>query len=426
MNTGRIAIRRRRRHPRGTVYVAVLAIAMLVLVLGLGGVASARAIARTRNEARDISGARWAALSAIELARNTIEKDPLWRSKHTNGLWMTNVALGEAKVSLDVTNPNGALNRLPTDPVDITATATQGRSAHTARVTLQASTTAYTCLDIPMTAGGAIGATSATVHASGYTIGTNNAFTALLCTINANVEASLTAIGLTVNGTATSLAPARTMPGSNVFDYYLANGTVIAASSLPTRSGARALYRVLLSPTVNPYGSVNASGIYVLDGGNNSITIESCRIVGTLVIINASGAVVLQSTLLAEPNTRSMPCIMIRGDATISCASTTMSEAGATPVNFNPASTPYPWPNGTSNTALTDTYTGAIDGLVYVSGNVTVSSTPAVGMLVVGGGLTLGGTLTLGYTSDYKRSPPPGFAQVVMRPEQGSRKQSVQ
>jgi hypothetical protein len=406
------------------VYVAVLALAALVLVLGLGGLASSRAIVRAKSATRDLSGARWAALSAIELGRYNIERDPKWRTTHANGTWMNAVGIGDAKVSLDVTNPSGALDRSPTDSVEMTATAVQGSAAHTAWVRLNASVTGYTCLDIPLTAGGSISATSATVNASGYTIAANGAFTALLCTINANVEAGLTATGLTINGSARSLAGTRTMPGSDAFDYYIAKGTVIAASSVAIKSGARTI-QGLLSPTSNPYGSANAQGIYIFDAGGSSAAIGACRIVGTLVVINASGPVVLQSVIVAEPESRSMPCIMIQGDCTISCSSGSLTEASVA-TNLNPAATPFPWPGGVSNASLADTYTGSIDGLVYVSGAASVSGTPAINQLIVGGGLTLGGTLTLGYNSDYKRSPPPGFAQVVMKPEQGSRKQSVQ
>lgn len=414
--------------PRGGVYVAVLGMSMLVLVLGLGGLASARAISRTRADAGDLSGARWAASSGVELARYAIERDPTWRSVRSNGDWFSDVAVGSATVSVSVNNPNGAMGRLPNDPVEITARAYQGSTVHTARLMLDAQSTPYSALDVPLTAGGAITATSATVHASGYTIATNLAFTALLCNINANVEAGLTAVGLTVNGTSRSLAGTRSLPGADAFDYYLANGTYIPGTSLPLRSGARTISNTVLSPVSNYFNSaLNSRGIYVIDAGNQVIAIGPCRIVGTLVIINANGAVRLQSTILAEPAVSNFPCIMVRGDANITATSDLLTEGAGTP-NYNPSNVPYPWPNGVSNGTIgtTESYDSAINGLVYISQNASVSGSPTINQLVVGGALSLGGTLTLGYTSEYRRNPPPGFSVIRMRPRAGDRRQVVE
>ena len=80
-----------------------------------------------------------------------------------------------------------------------------------------------------------------------------------------------------------------------------------------------------------------------------------------------------------------------------------------------------PWPRGKVLGG-----SSSINGLVYVSGNVTVSGSPAITNLVAGGDVTLGGTLTLGYSADYQRTPPPGFATIVMRAQAGSRQQVVQ
>lgn len=412
---------------RGTVYVAVLGISSLVLVLGLGGIASARAIARARTEARDLSGARWAAHSAIEATRYYIEQNSQWRTLRTNGKWMNAARIGGAEVSVEVINPSGTLDRAESDPVNITATALQGRSVHTVSVTLAPQIVPHTCMELPLATGGAITATGATLHASGFTISTNAAFTALLCTINANVEASLTAVGVTVNGTQTSLAPARTFPSADAFSYYLARGTVIPASALPSSGSTRVVAAALLSPTSNPYTSdLNAQGIYIIDAANNAIAIKACRIIGTLVIINPKGAVALQSTIVAEPAVRNYPCIMIQGDASIETTSGTMTESSSTTPNYNPVGSAYPYPNGVTNTTVTDSYISSIDGLVYVSGNVSTSGSPVIGQLVIGGSLTLGGTLTLGYSAEYKNNPPPGFAQVTMRPAMGSRRQVVQ
>ena len=54
-------------------------------------------------------------------------------------------------------------------------------------------------------------------------------------------------------------------------------------TSLP--ASAYVMDRVLLSPTSNPYGTPNASGIYIINCNNQNVTIGPCRIVGTLVLL---------------------------------------------------------------------------------------------------------------------------------------------
>jgi hypothetical protein len=426
MLTGHAALRPQTARRRGGVYVAVLGVSALVLVLGMGGLASARSIARAQSEARDMSGARWAAVSALELGRYAMERNARWRTQRSNGDWCTDAVLGDATVTLSAVNPSGAMNRSVTDPVDLTAVAYQGACTHRITLRLQAEATPLDSLNIPLAVGGSITATSATVNASGYTIAANGAFTALLCSINANVEAGLTATGLVVNGTMRSLAPTRALPGSDAFDFYTANGTSIPVTALTLKSGVRTFTSGVLSPNSNPLnGALNAQGVYVIDAANAGIAIGPCRIVGTLVIINAS-AVTLQSGVIAEPAVTNFPCIMVRGNATISTTGSTLAESSGTATNYNPSQTAYPYPNGVSNATTTDSYAPAINGLVYVSGNATVTDSPAINQLIVGGDLTLGGTLTLGYTSEYRRSPPPGFAVVRMRPAAGQWKQVVQ
>ncbi|MGH7130742.1 MAG: hypothetical protein ACREJO_02210 [Phycisphaerales bacterium] len=413
---------------RGSIYVVVLGVSLLVTMIGLGGVSANSAIARSINAGSDSSRARWTAQSALELARQLIDADPLWRTNRANGAWVTDSALGKATYSISVVNPSGALNRTETDTVVVTAIGKFGTSVHTMEAQLVADSSAPSCLSCAAAVGGSITFNSTDVTCTDSLIASNSAVTAVTASVNAKIEASLTALGLTFKQSAASLCPQRAMPGSGAFNYYLANGTSIPVTSLPGTSGARTISRVLISPAVNPFsGGTNSQGIYVIDAGGADLTILDCRIVGTLVIINPGTTCSIKSSVVWEPAVANYPCLMVRGNANIRTSASALSEnSGGSNINVNPASTPYPYNGGISNSSTSDTFPSSIEGLVYVSGNLTTATSVSCRMLLVGGNLTAGGVLVLNYDSTYNDTPPPGFATVKMRPLLGGARQVTQ
>src|SRR5205823_15057550 len=116
-----------------------------------------------------------------------------------------------------------------------------------------------------------------------------------------NIWCNVEALGTIGNGgnfygTKLGGAAPRTLPGSGVFDYYVANGTSIPLTSLPTWSGTRALNGGVLAPTVNTIaGGTNADGIYVIDCQGQLFTIGNVRIVGTVVLLNCGGLTIKSS-----------------------------------------------------------------------------------------------------------------------------------
>jgi hypothetical protein len=115
----------------------------------------------------------------------------------------------------------------------------------------------------------------------------------------------------------------------------------------------------------------------------------------------------------------------VKGNIALSYTTTPLSESTAPKPNFNPGGTPYPYPGGVVDVDKIDLYPSLIDGVVYVSGNLTTSGSPTVDCLVVGGTWSAGGTLTLNYDGAVYQNPPPGFGGAGMAPVPGSWKQSV-
>ncbi len=413
-------------------YIAVLVTTLIVMTLGLAGLLAVRSQARASNGLNDAVDARLYALAGVEVARLQIAQNTNWRTAYSNGAWATNQPIGVGNLSVSVVNPNGGLNNSPYDSVTVTSTGVKNSATHISQVTLVAQPVPFSCLNAALMANSAINLGTTTVYGFNEILASNSTITALLGTVYPNVEAAGLVAGTTFNGTVTSLVAARTMPDSTVFSYYTSAGTAISISSLGSPA---VLQNVVLSPASNPYGTqTNSLGIYVIDCQNQPITISQCRVVGTLVLLNAGSSSSVQGNVNFAAAVSNYPCLLVQGSITIQFDSTTTLQEGKSPVtNFNPpgtnppsTATPYPWGSANYNSTMTDTYASTISGPVYVSGNLATSNAPAFNVLIVGGTLTSSGQMTLGYDLQYYTNPPPGFCTIPMVPSSGSWQQLVQ
>jgi hypothetical protein len=418
---------------RGITYVAVLGTTLIVMTLGLAGLMAARSQARASNSLNDAVDARLNALAGIEFARLQITQNSNWRSNYSNGAWATNQPIGAGTMSVSVVNPNGGLNHSWYDPVTVTSTGVKNSATHISQVTLVAQPIPFTCLNAAATANSAISfSLLTTVNGFNQVLASNVSVTSLsLSPIYPNVEAVVSIVGTGFQGTTTAGVAARTMPDNTVFNYYTTNGTSIGISSLGSPA---TLQNVVLSPASNPYGAqTNSQGIYVIDCQGQPITISQCRIVGTLVLLNAGATSSVQGNVNFASVVSNYPCLLVQGSITIQFDSTTaLQESHSPATNFNPAgasppatATPYPWGSSNYNATTTDSYASTIAGLVYVSGNLTTSNAPAFNVLVVGGTLTSSGQLSLSYDAMYLNNPPPGFCTIPMEVSPGSWQQVV-
>jgi hypothetical protein len=417
---------------RGATYIAVLGTTLVVMTLGLAGLITARSQARASGYLSDSVDARLYAMTGIDFARLQIFQNSNWRTVYSNGAWATNQAIGVGTLSVSVVNPNGALNRSLFDPVTVTATGVKNSATHISQVTLVASPVPFTCLNAAATANSAITLTLATVYGLNEVIASNLSVTAVnLSPIYPNIEAVAAIVGTGFQGTTTTGVTARTMPDSTAFNYYTSNGTAISISSLGSPA---TLQNVVLSPASNPYGTLaDPQGIYVIDCQGQPITVSHCRIVGTLVLLNAGAASVVQGNVNLAPAVANYPCLLVQGSIAIQFDSTTTLQENQSPnTNFNPAganppatATPSPWGSSNYNSSTGDTFPSIISGLVYVSGNLTTSNAPAINVLVVGGTIASSGQLTLAYDPTYFNNPPPGFCTIPMVVSPGSWQQVV-
>jgi hypothetical protein len=378
----------------------------MLTVIGLGAIAAVRSYNRAQDRMNDAADARNYAFSAVEVGRNMIASDSNWRTHYSNGSWYSSQPIGFGTMSLQVVNPNGALNNADNDPVVITALGVKGTARQMLTVTLTANTTPLNCLGVGLYCGGGGTFSAATVGGTS-TISSGGTLTLTNTSFNANPFEALAIIpaGCTGMGTQTILSAGRTLPPSNALSYYTTHGTPISYAGLP--SGGT-IQQCLLSPTSNPFGpQTDPQGIYVIDCGGQNITIQNMRLVGTLVLLNTTNSCNIQGSLNMAPAVANYPTLLISGPMQFNCTSSALNESSAG--NLNPSGTPY---NGTSNTSSTDSYPSIIQGLVYISGNaamVSGSTNSFRGNFIVSGRLSVQGTLNVTYDPTWYQKPPPGF-----------------
>ncbi len=420
---------------RGTIFIVVLATSLVVSVLALGALTVRRVERRRLRDHADLAAARLYAQAAVEMALLRTASDSNWRQSMASGTWETDQPIGQGFYSFSASDPDdGDLTDAPDDPVVIVATGKSGPAVQRLQVTLVPDSLGLSCLEVSLHAGDDLEFTGGLV--SDQIISTNkDATQSGSDPIVADVEAVKKISLNNHTGSTTEGISPRVLPDVNtVFDYYIdhatANGTLLSISQIPEEEGEgeeeedgdgrHYIEEVVLSPQSNPYGAGNTSpeGIYVVDCQGQIIIVRDVRIVGTLVLLDPNSNSRISGQLNWQPAVANYPALMVRGSMQLRFTGDPLDE-GAEGVNFNPAGTPYPYPDGTSDTDQSDSYPSVLKGLVYVSDYLTADGSSSIsGSVVAGTKFTASEpqALTLTYDGVYLNDPPPGFvAQIKMK-----------
>lgn len=399
---------------RGTVYLLVLVVTALVVATSLAGLAAARGRQRSLQLASDAMRARHLARSAVELGMAMIQADPAWRTTMPNGTWFAGRAVGGGTMDLTVVDPgDGDLADNDEDGVKLTGVGMVGAAR-------QKMSLAMSTVRDPLEVLSRAAWSSKDLTFSGSTVvadapmGSNRDVIASLASVGADVEAGGDIIGGTYLAGTNAKVPAKALPAADALDHYLTVGTAIDINGLPTVvenvDGVdvtfRAVRQVVLSPASNPYGSTNASGVYVLACGGQHVQIRNCRIVGTVVLLDPGTYSRVEGNVNWAPAVANYPVLLVQGVITIRSGSLQLSES-LYGVNFNPPGTPY---EGSEDNDTLDSYPSVIRGLVYATGNMTVEEDVTVeGLLLTDGKLTVYGVLMVTHDEVYATAAPPGF-----------------
>jgi hypothetical protein len=324
--------------------------------------------------------------------------------------------MGRGTASLDVIDPgDGNLADDALEPVVLTGTGVCGEAVQKVQVTLLADPTGFGCLQAALHADNDVKFNAATVLCD-QVVSSNNNINASSADVYADAEAANDVKGTTYHGTTTSRVDRRSMPDpDDVFAAYQSRGTWIPHWAIPWDDGERLMDEVIFSPGHNPFWpyTLNAEGIYVIDCNGQDIRIRDCRIVGTLVLLNAGGNTRVDRAVHWEPAVENYPALLVEGKFTFRLDGGALDEDMENE-NYNPPHTPY---QGQSDGDEEDSYPSSIKGLIYVKDDTWCTSvtTTVHGVIVVENSFEVvpGTLLNLRYDSRYLNDPPPGFVERI-------------
>ena len=199
-------------------------------------------------------------------------------------------------------------------------------------------------------------------------------------------------------------------PGSDN-SFYIDNLTI------GENTTGRFIYRRVLSPGVNPFGSgtTNAQGIYKIDCGGQRLIIERSRISGTLLVINpGANSCVGDGPIHWAPFVAGYPALLVDADVaanadfSIRATNRALNEK-ENGVNYNPAGSSHADLGQDADTI--DIYRSQITGLIAIEDDLTFQNTPLIrGQIIVGDDIAnSSGALDVEYQPDSLLNPPPGF-----------------
>ena len=417
---------RAHRSRRGAaLYVVVLGVTLIVAVLGLASLSELHLQREASQRTNDIQTARRHAQAAIEIGMQRISDDADWRATFTNGAWESQQGIGDGTYTIEGVDPDdGVLDDSDADSVVLTGIGVQGTATQKVEVTLVPDPQGITCLEVALLTGSQLNVDAAATVSGSVTVASND-------TIDGNGNSAFAPNSEAVTGYTASLGPGSTTTGvdtreipqwSDAIEHYQTNGTTISIASIPEVDSIRTIEQVVISSANNPYGAnvTNAEGIYVIDCQNQDLRIRDCRLVATLVLLNAGANSEVSGSVNWSAAASNYPVLLTERMA-LSFSNANLIE---TSTSFNPVGTPY---EGSSDTDVADVYPSTIQGLIYVGSDATTSTHPVVdGVMVVGNTLQINGSLDLSYQATFLDDPPPGFIDYSnLRVVAGSWRQAV-
>jgi hypothetical protein len=384
----------------------VVAVAANLVVIGLAAIALVRVRVRGvhldagRREAQRL--AYCGVEQAIAMMNNYTGGTGDWRADFTNDLETTPVDLGDGQVSFKLVDEDGDLADDPTDPLWIYGIGRAGDAVWVERAKAR------------VDQGRPLEFLRTCIHSSGH-LSVNNAKSLIAIgapassdgellndgSIDGDVEALSQSGSGTVTGSVTIPAEKKGIPPQSLYDDYVARATTL------TYGGN--IQEILLGPGVNEYDGSggNPDGVYYINTGGSSLTINTTRLCGTLIVDVGAGTVNIYRVTF-DPYREDFPVLIVKGNLYQQTPGTPLNESFQNH-NYNPPGVPY---LGEADSDTSDTYPAGIRGLIHVIGDVEFAGTNVQrGVVVVEGqALVDVAGVTLTHDPDLMYNPPLGYA----------------
>jgi hypothetical protein len=391
---------------KGSIYFLALAsaIVLLLVVLGIAAIILQFRHSSRSNTAID-QGYVYAELGishALSFTHDTAD----WRNLLNNGTWLSDISAGSAVYSVNGIDPkDGILSGDSGDSVILTCAATV--NGVTRRLSVTAQQQPSKLLSYTLAAGKTI-TIKDSADICGNVCGNKDIVKDYYnCVIDGNAEAVSTIQYTTnINGNIVQNTLAKSFPDEQaMFNYYKALATPISYRS--------EINQVLLSNTSNPYGVVNANGLYKMDCGNQKLIIKNCRIYGTLMLINPRNDSRIESCLNWQPARLDYPALIIEKGALYMDTTGSLSE-----LVFN---TDFNLPTEFGYHVIGQVFANQITGAVYIDGDLELRNDSYIlGSVIVTGTVKMYNNTDIKWYNNCVTYPAKNFLESYLSPIQGT------
>ena len=403
--TGQRTDRGRRRRRGAASYLLLVGTSSLVAIIGLSVLASARRQRDALSSTQDWTQSRRLAFSAAQHALARLTEEAL-ASPSSNSLSVTDFSttIEGGKMSWRIRRPDGSVPTSRDDDLVLDASGAKGIAAYYQRGVLRTTRTPHDYLSSALHCMSAV-----TVHSSSRIAFVGAPLTSAVSVgnssiIHGDIRTLAHLPAHTCSGTITIAVETYDSPRSGIVDDYWSKAT-------PLTSATSSIYKVVITPDLNPFGATNADGLYAWDL-KSSATLADSRILGTLIVRTNGHTLTVSDSVLIENFRAEYPALIVDGDADLEFdgGDGLLSEANLG-MNLNPTGAPY---EGITDADTSDSYPSQLRGFVHITDDLTVTDTARVkGACLVNGTASIRDEVVFAHDSAIVDTPPIGYGDVT-------------
>lgn len=390
---------------RGSIYFLTLTSSIILVMAVMGLSFSIIQYRRTSRSYEQIDQAHVYAQLGVRHAIYFTHQAPNWRNLLTSGAWMQDIPNGQGSYSVaGMDQTDGVLNN-GNDPVQLACISKVNGVQRSMRV--QTEQPSLGLLQYAVSTGGNINISNNIVINGDVACNGTIDKTGSDTEINGNVEVVTNITGTTnISGSVTIGIKPKTFPyHPTLLDYYKSRATPIVYQS--------DIQGIVLGSDINPFGTTNSNGLYMINCGGQKIDIRDCRIVGTLILINPRMDSVIRDGVNWQPARSDFPALIIDGGGISIEPKLNLDEAKS--------NTDFSLPSEPGFGSRTDVYPNLIQGVIYCDGNLVISgSCTLFGSVIATGSIDLDMDSVINGNASLWDNPPKQFNESYLQPVQGT------